>query len=292
MENLPIKNSEKKDSIYKDLFKDWLRFSKTHGFDRLVISKNLPLKIIWTISLFGSFGLCSFLITRIVIDYLHYEVKTRLREVYTQQVPFPQVSICTSNPLSTPAANDYIREYFKTNYNLSGISKYADFYQYYNSPDLLNEYLYAAYLVNDPGFNSSLRRSFGYDFLMYCMYYGIDCTNDGSIINTYDPAYGNCVLINSNKYSNGSDREIYQANLQDQGLVLYMFTGPPENETNYLYDTTGPKGLIIRVEDAEYNGIMLSGVGLSPGIIAQITLTRIEISNMPSLTVNVNRLIK
>lgn len=275
-----VENEKKSESIYKELVKDWLKFTKTHGFDRLVISKNLPLKIFWTISLLASIGLCSFLIARIVTDYLHYEVKTRLREVYSQQVPFPAVSVCNNNPLVTPAANDYIRNYFKTYYNAS-ISQHSDFYQYLNASDVEYELSYAAYLVNDPSFNATLRKSFGYDFLMYCLYYDSLCSPD-DILLTYDPNYGNCNLINSNKYSNGSEREIYQAFKQDSGITLYMYTGPQENATNYLFDQVNPKGIVIRVEDAEYNGIWLSGVGLSPGNFAQITLTRNEVTNMPS----------
>src|SRR5579883_1996161 len=90
-------------------------------------------------------------------------------------------------------------------------------------------------------------------------------------------------IVNSKNYANGSEKEkTYQAYLQDQGLSLIMFTGPADNHHNYLYDpATGGKGMIIRIEDVNYDGIFMTGVGVSAGYHAQIVLTRTETHSMP-----------
>lgn len=124
-----MSSDKKENNEFVNVLKDWLRYSKTHGLDRLLLSKNLPLRLIWTLSLLCSVSLCSFLIARIVSDFLRFEVKSRIREVYREEIPFPRVIICNSNPLITPEANSYVRDYFIKNFKINA-TKYADLLLY------------------------------------------------------------------------------------------------------------------------------------------------------------------
>lgn len=57
-----IKASNKGDALKKELFfklKEWIRLTKAHDFDRLVISGNNTLRFIWLSCLLISMGLCS-----------------------------------------------------------------------------------------------------------------------------------------------------------------------------------------------------------------------------------------
>lgn len=271
-------NSESSHSTFTELLSEWLRTSKTHGLDRLVISRSSILKMVWIVSLTASIGICSFLISRIVLDYLRFEVKSRIREVYVSEVDFPKVSVCNYNPLVTKEANDYIKNYFERNFNKS-VSKFPDFYLNYQTPELFYELGYLFYQTLDPEFNKTLKKSFGYNYLD-CKYYGVDCTPDYRLI--YENVYGNCVLINSRTYANGSARESrYKAYLQDYGMDVLMFLGPSETESSYLFDSSGQKGMMIRVDDVDYDGVMLNGVAIMPGTQAQITLKRTETHKMP-----------
>jgi hypothetical protein len=279
----PDKNvaEKNKPNEFSELLKDWLRFSKTHGLDRLVLTKKPLLRLIWLLSLIASFGLCSFLIARIVTDYLRFEVKTRIREVYSEQMPFPKISVCNYNPLITPAANTFIREYFKNKYNLT-VNKYADLYNKSIKFDPASELSYIAYLINEPGFNVTLRDSFGYNFLVQCTYNSKLCDPD-SVIKYFDNTRGNCILINPKRMENGSERELFQAYMESSTIALVMFSGPAESEsTVFLNDPlSGNKGMILRIEDADYDGIMLNSVGVSAGNQAEIVLSRTDTKNMP-----------
>lgn len=272
-----IKEEESNESI--EFLKEWLRISKIHGLDRVVLSKKLPLRVIWIVGLLCSAGLCSFLIARIIMDFLRYEVKSHIREIYPKEVPFPRIVLCNLNPMVTPQANQYIRDYFAKTFKLKA-NKYADLYDHGINPDKELNYLF--YTTNYPNVNETLKRSFGYDFIVYCTYYYDSCTSD-DIIPYYDTTSGNCYIINSSKYPNGSERRPYQSYIQDYGLRLLIYTGPPENETNYMFNpSSGKKGIKIRVEDPEYDGVVLGGQQIAPGNHVQIIVNRIETKNMPS----------
>jgi hypothetical protein len=222
------------------LLKEWARISKTHGFDRLVISRTLLLKLVWLISLLVSICLCSFLISKSVAEYFQYEVKTKLREVYADTVPFPSVTICNANIFVTPEAKQFIRDHFKNKFNIS-ISNYADLYEKINmngSKIPSDEISYLMYTTYNPNFNESLKKSFGYPFYIYCSYIGSECKMGEDVVWYYDLPYGNCFKFNPRNYENGSRREIYNSYIQEVGLFFMMFTGVSDydNDSNYLYE--------------------------------------------------------
>lgn len=269
----------KRPSELGEMWSDWLRYSKTHGLDRLVISKSKPLKAIWFVALIASASLCSFLITRIIIDYLRFEVKTRIREVFVERVPFPTISVCNYNPLITPEANDYLRDYFKTELNMN-VEKFADYFKDNRSDELYLELQYAVYRLNDPDFNKQKRESMGQKNLIACNIFGTDCMEEYTTY--FDDKFGNCFIINPNKLRNGKPRETYEAYLRDLGLTLVQFIGTPESETSYLFDPDGMKGLLVRFQDFDQDdGLFMGGVGITAGTLARIVLNRVEVHNMP-----------
>jgi hypothetical protein len=61
-----------------------------------------------------------------------------------------------------------------------------------------------------------------------------------------------------------------------------LFTGLPDTFVDYLYyPPNGQKGMFIRIEDFNYDGIRLNGVGISAGNQAEVVLTRVDTHNMP-----------
>lgn len=265
---------------FEKYLKKWLRISKIHGLDRPVVSNRFIIRAIWIVCFLASASVCLFLNGRIITDFLRYEVKTRIREVYVESVAFPKVSVCNYNPFVTPQANEFLRGYFKEKFNITA-KKYLDLFSHDFSPQ--TEMNYILYSINDPNFNATLKKSFGYEFILICKYYTDDCSRD-DIIHYFDSTHANCYMINSNVYPNGSARTPNRAYLQDFGLQLIMFVGEPENETNYLFNVPiiDKKGMIIRIEDAEYDGVLLGGIGVSPGTQAEILLSRVETKNMPN----------
>lgn len=269
---------EKSNDELREMWKDWLRYSKTHGLDRLVISRSSTLKVIWFIALLGSGSLCSFLIARIIVDYMRFEVKTRIREVFVDKVPFPTISVCNLNPMTTPQANDYLRDYFKKEFNMN-VTKFADFFANNKSFDVYSELFYAFYRLNDPEISDQQRQSMGQTHLLYCGVYGGACLEEYTTY--FDPAYGNCFLINPKKFQNGTNRKPYESFFKDMSIRFFLFVGQSESETSYLYDPLGEKGILVRFQDFDADDIFLGGVGITAGTDARISLNRVEIRNMP-----------
>lgn len=77
--------------------------STSHGLPQIVESTVLYQKIFWTICFVGSIGLCSTMIARTLIEYLHYEVTTTIRVMSQEEIVFPQVSICIYDSPFRPA---------------------------------------------------------------------------------------------------------------------------------------------------------------------------------------------
>jgi hypothetical protein len=205
------KTRQRIERIEKELWselKKWLRMTKVHKPDRLVISNNNTLRFLW-LACFST-GLLSFLIAKSVTEFHQFEVKTRIKEVCAEEVPFPQVSICNSNPLVTRAANDYINEFILNIYNISA-SNYSDLKVQLKSTtnDLVDDLLkYIQYMTNDPNLNDSVKKLFGYDLTFGCRFNkNIDCS-DLDKVWFFDPTYGSCYKFNPSKYSIGSKRDV------------------------------------------------------------------------------------
>lgn len=262
MNSVKTHDANEKNDEFGEVLKEWLRYSKTHGLDRLVLSKNLAFKAIWILALLASAGVCSLLIARMIADYLRFEVKTQIREVFVESVPFPTISVCNINPFVTPEANEFIKDYFQSNFNVT-ISKFADLIEYSNRYNLYDEMAYMLYSIYDPLFNVTKRQSFGYTTIFGCKFSENDCNKDNLIY--MDPAYGNCILLNAKKYPNGSNRTPYRAYLQGIGLSFVSFVGLSDAETSNLFDIDGRKGLIIRANDFDSDDMIVNQIGVTAG---------------------------
>ena len=230
-ESTKIKNNQE---LY-DTIKEWTIKSKIHGLDRVLISQNIILKAIWLFFLVALTGVAIFLVSKTILEYLRFEVKSRIREVYEQQVRFPTVAICNSNPFATPAAINYIRQYLENKFNVT-VKNYDDLSELVNKNVIPNDevnYLY--YLISNPNFNQTLLRSFGYD-LLSCKYIGSDCVMNEDLFWYFNSLDGYCFKFNPAIYNNGTKRAIYNISVPYSGLIIEMFVGSPNNDKNYLYN--------------------------------------------------------
>ena len=220
---------------FNDTVKEWTIKSKIHGLDRLIISHNLILKVIWFFFLVALTGVAVYLVSKTLLEYLRFEVKSRIREVYEQQVQFPTVAICNSNPFATPVAIDYIRQYLENKFNVS-VKNYDDLNKLMNKSVIpTDEVNYLYYLISNPNFNQTLLKSFGYD-LLSCQFNSNDCVMNEDIFWYFNSLDGYCFKFNPATYNNGSNRAIYHTSVPYSGLTIELFVGNPNDEKNYLYN--------------------------------------------------------
>lgn len=229
------KMSEKTKVEMNDTVKEWTRVSKIHGVDRLVISHSLLLKLVWLFFLIALTAIALYLVSKTIMEYTRYEVKSRIREVYKQDMEFPTVTLCNSNPLATPDAIEYIRSKLNSKYNVT-VENYQDYYANVKSGVISStEIDYLFYEMSNPRFNKTLLQSFGYPFLS-CTYSSHDCVMDEDIFWQFDLENGYCFKFNPATYSNGTKREISKIYMPYDGLHIVMFLGNPSDDMKYLND--------------------------------------------------------
>lgn len=193
-------NKNSSDNTLKEkLLTKLKKFSSTttsHGIHRIVNSPKNTQKLIWLFCFLASMALCSFLIIQAILSYLHYNVTTKIREVPLEEIVFPEISLCNSNPFVTSEAEAYLRNVKRNNFNL--------------------------YKLSDPDFNSTLLESFAYPLnktLIYCQFRYADC-DQTYFVRYFHPYYGNCYLFNYDRNSP------YTVSREGDGLQIELFIGP------------------------------------------------------------------
>ena len=151
--------------------------STTHGIPHIFKRENIVIKIFWIICTLASTGVCAWLVTKTVTDYLTYETVTKAQIIDEVPTLFPVVSICNKNPFTTNFAFNYVDKFFNDN-NLSSIEyELADSYT-----DIYNTIRYILG-VNLRGLNvtDAERKAMGLqmeEMLLMCLYNGVTCTAD------------------------------------------------------------------------------------------------------------------
>lgn len=99
--------------------------STAHSIPHIFKRRNVFLKIFWTLCLLAATGVCAWMISTSIIDYLSYDTVSKTESVLDLPAPFPTVSICNMNS-------------FVTNYSIEFVKKLLTQYQLYqpNSTDL------------------------------------------------------------------------------------------------------------------------------------------------------------
>lgn len=164
---------ENKESELWIHFKQWASESYTHGVDRMAKSKSTTVRIVWFFSFLIAVGWCSYLLIQAVTQYLSWEVTTKIRDYYSDGMYFPFVTMCNSNPMVTPAADEYVRNYYQQNYNVT-ISNYSHYMDLLNEGIIDDDNSYLRYLTYAKDFDPKLRDSFGYDIDLHCELMGWD----------------------------------------------------------------------------------------------------------------------
>lgn len=145
--------------LIKELLIEWSMVSTSHGWPSIFRVKRLKLKVMWFICFIIATGFCGFGVIKSILDFLDYDVVTKIRLVQEKPITYPAVTICNLNPLVTSKANSFILKYFSESFaqnftNFSNLIKYSN----ENEIKLLSKYDKIIQQIADPDFGDAEKR--------------------------------------------------------------------------------------------------------------------------------------
>jgi len=115
-------NIEKEKSLKQELkeaFVNWASSSTSHGFPNIFRTNILILKLIWLAFLLIATGACIYMCTEAVLDYLDWEVLTKVRVYSEIPIEFPVITVCNLNPWTGNLSVDLMRKIYEEKNNKS-----------------------------------------------------------------------------------------------------------------------------------------------------------------------------
>lgn len=178
----------------QEIIYEWSRTTTSHGFPHIIASRSRVLKVIWTIGLLMSIGVCAYMLARCIMQYLEYDVTTTIIEVEQPEILLPQISLCNVNTFASPEAYEYLRNYYNTKYNVS-INSFEDFSELLLNNTIHYDTDWLLYQTYAPDFNRTLRDTFDQDAMTmfrYCTINNTTC-DSSDFVRYYDPQFGKII---------------------------------------------------------------------------------------------------
>lgn len=261
---MSLTKKETLDSKIKCACKEWIKDSTSHGFPRIFKTNRVMLKILWIFFVLLSTATCAFIITKAVMDYLDFNVTTKLRLVSQIPIVFPVVTICNANPFVTNSSRIFVQQLLGK-YNVTNILENLEWYRY-------------LFLVNaaNPNLDLSIKKSFGLsldDLIISCSFNGFKCEPE-EFEWFYTTYFGNCFKFNS-----GNRTELKKTNRPDliNGLKLELFVGYTE-DTEYSFDEIS--GVQLGLHDQSYIPPYFNGIKAPTGARTDIAIYKTHIKQL------------
>jgi hypothetical protein len=240
------------------LAKETLESSSVHGIGNIIRNRFYFIKIIWVLCVLASTGVASWLIQKMISDYLNYDVISKTTIKFETKLVFPIVSICNLNPFTT----DYANQIFL---NISN-----------ENPDLLSELEASklkhviAKLSNQTSLGSTLDAT-----ILKCQFNFEDCDLATDFEQYYDINYGNCF-----RYNSGKTKALKYATDTGSGtgLDLEFYVGDAGQNQNF---NSFENGVNIFVSNESIDSAYLDGVRVSTGSNTNIVLTKYSLKKQP-----------
>lgn len=239
--------------------KEWVEESTIHGIGKIFNKNNsLPIKCMWIVFMATSSVLSAFLIYSNFVDYLNYEINTKILIESEVPLPFPKVTICNINNFATKYSEGYLR---KVHDSIGSEN---------STPRSILEYL--PYL-NAFGLPEEQQKKLGYtlkEFVISCFFAGVECDYD-DFIPTYLFSYGNCFIYNSGKNVRGETipiKNILQTG-SINGLNLQLYAG-----SQFKNEIESSQGAAIYISNHSYSPTEYTEIIMPVGFRTKISMQR------------------
>lgn len=217
----------------KEILKNWVSKTTIHGFQSLLTSNHIFLKIAWFVCIALSTTYCSYQVFQTILRYNHYDKITTYSLVNEAPTIFPAVVICNLNPYDGNMSKLAIQESLKAK-NITPDPEDSAIHYIDNATNQFKSVF--EYRAIQSKFNLYDNGFFLHQMLISCKFQGNGCgQNDFEYFHDYD--YGNCYRFNGNRNSSGQTRSLKVSRKagQDNGLRLELFVGHTEQQQQYIY---------------------------------------------------------
>jgi hypothetical protein len=234
--------------------------------------KKKSIQFLWISFLLISTSLCVYMIIKSVLEYLEFEVITKIRVFNERPMEFPRVMICNKNPFVTKEANSFLNKF---------VIKSQVFNITTNESVLITNMLEAGLNAKNPEYGNENRKLLGYpidEMLIRCHFQEIKCTADDFIWH-YDFNYGNCFIFNSGYNKTGHKVPIRKVQKPGRfsGLYLQLFIGKPQDQ--YLSEFSA--GIHVVISNSSITPSPSEGINARPGSITNIDINKVITKRMP-----------
>lgn len=237
--------------------------STTHAIDRMVKTDRTLLRVLWILFFVASTGACGYFIANTIMDYLEYDVVTKIQAIYEVPQIFPSVSVCNLNIFNNNQSLEFAKNAL-TSAGLTGSLLDSDEYLGFNMTPILTtmlvRYLLAAGFRN-PNLTESDLQYYGIkyeDFVLSCTFNLLPC-NSSMFKWSFDIRYGSCFKFNAI----GTNKSLLYTYRPESfnGLRLELYIAPIQSP----YALSSEYGAVVVVQNASETRIDYKGVKTKPG---------------------------
>lgn len=198
-------------------------FHINSGLPNAVRTSHPSMRCMWYTSVLISTGICSYLVISSVLQYLDFEVITKVRVINEFESEFPRVLICNANEFTTNYSLNYLRDtrHLFSNYTLDQLDDPNFVAAHYKQA-----LRYVTKFVDEEKMklSHSLKET-----ILKCQLDGKPCDYTEDFEWVYNDFHGNCFVFNSRKDKSLPLRYLKYPG-KSHGLYVKMYVGNVRKE--------------------------------------------------------------
>ena len=237
---------QNKSSLAKQTLIEWSLASTFHCYPKIYQYQNKVAKLMWFTFFIGFSGLTSYLVMKGFLEYLDYEVVSKIEVVNEAEVEFPAVTICSMSDFTTKQGENFMQLMW-TKYAGRDIT-------HMTSDEIISHIrlvnIQAKYEVSLAHYNDSFRQQLGFNLssIQSCMISLRPCNMSSDFRSYYSFSHGNCIQFNSGINSDGLEVPVKTTTFQGETNGLILNIDPLFNE-NRIFPMRQIKGLRVFIHN-------------------------------------------
>ena len=247
----------------------WSLMSTFHCYSKIFQYKLVLARLFWSICFLLLASLTCCLVIKCYMNFVEYDVVTKIKLITERPITFPTVTICDSNPFTTEFSQNLLR-----NISLQAFGKEV---QDMSFDDVLKNLTNVAMLTKMMAANAKFNFTKNLSqpiVIKGCKFNKIECNSSLDFKEVYLYDNGVCKQFNSN---GPNLKEVSQIG-KDFGLSLIL---GPMNSMN-KYPTSDSKGLVVFIHNQTFEPISSEGIQVRMGENTFISLKKTVSKNEPT----------